>query len=471
MSRCFPFPPPGYGKARVDNTDLLNKGNHKEKGLKKDEDKKRKKEEKKRHKKSGKDKSSKDRVKDKNKTSDEKILKAQPKLPNGETSSSNNLQISEENKNSLHLQELVKRTRDESTASGSYMVQKVATDERDLVRTMVADRSFSNQLEGNDKFKKKFEDLRKVNGKNDTRGLEKPFGEHFSDFDKRVDRTEALIKLEENQNVKHKEESQGNGGDKLRSRERDKTKRSKDKDRGKEEKKKAKEIIEPSKEQLKPNENVSRLHDGNKDSLDFRNIKSPESSLNLSTISPAGMANLGKRKELERNGYLLDNGSRPNKLPRNPPSSQHVVQNGRKLEPCQTSVELKSELAGLARNNHNVSIKEQKSNGSIQSSDQSDISSSKFSNPGIPAKQKVENFSKPPHPDMKYLGQILCIPKMEEWSDTDDQEWLFSGIESQSKKGTTSTSSSWNEGIQQVWAEAFRIESADISALPYVIPY
>ncbi|XP_065873854.1 uncharacterized protein [Euphorbia lathyris] len=505
MSRCFPFPPPGYEKARIDNTDLLKKEKHKEKKQKKDKKEKEKREgkekqdkdrskekhkEKKERKEKHKDKD-RDRDKDKSKTSDEKKLEGQPRLSNGEKLSSNSLQKSDnKDKNSLHLQELAKRIRDEDRASRSQMVPKVATSERgDLVRTVLPDKSFGNQHEEKDKVKNKIADLRKVNGQSETRVLE----QNFSYFDKGVDRVEAIIKLEEKKNVekqmdgkeksKHKEFD--DKGDKVRDREREKSKRSKDKDRGKEEKKKTKEIIEPSKEQLKPNENVSRVHQGSKDSLDFRNIKSREclnlsskntatvgilgkpkelerndsldfrnmkspESLNLSTTSTAAVANLGKRKELERNGYVLDNGSRANKFPRNDP----VVENGKKLEPCQTTFELTSEPR-LA-NNHEVDEKEQKINGSIGS--------------GIQAKQNGENFSKPPHPDMKYLSRILSVPKMEEWSDVDEMNWLYSSVESQSKKAT-GTGSSWNEGTQQVWAEAFRIESVDIAALPYVIPY
>ncbi|KAI3826621.1 hypothetical protein L1987_00670 [Smallanthus sonchifolius] len=73
---------------------------------------------------------------------------------------------------------------------------------------------------------------------------------------------------------------------------------------------------------------------------------------------------------------------------------------------------------------------------------------------------------KPPHPDTKYLTQILSVPKLDQWCGTDDQEWLFS-----SRAGPTSKKPPTDELDIQVWSEAKHIESADVCALPYVIPY
>ncbi|XP_076916651.1 uncharacterized protein LOC143576447 [Bidens hawaiensis] len=73
---------------------------------------------------------------------------------------------------------------------------------------------------------------------------------------------------------------------------------------------------------------------------------------------------------------------------------------------------------------------------------------------------------KPPHPDTKYLTQILSVPKPDPWSGFDDQEWLYSR-----KAGPASKKLPVNEPEVQVWSEAKRIESVDVCALPYVIPY
>ncbi|CDP03924.1 unnamed protein product [Coffea canephora] len=83
-------------------------------------------------------------------------------------------------------------------------------------------------------------------------------------------------------------------------------------------------------------------------------------------------------------------------------------------------------------------------------------------------KEIVEKYLKPPHPDAKYLSQVLSLPKVE-WSDVDDQKWLFSREDHQAKN--PKYVSPVIEESEQVWAEALRIESADVIALPYVIPY
>ncbi|CAH9050093.1 unnamed protein product [Cuscuta epithymum] len=82
----------------------------------------------------------------------------------------------------------------------------------------------------------------------------------------------------------------------------------------------------------------------------------------------------------------------------------------------------------------------------------------------------VEAPKRSPHPDVKYLNQILTVPKMEEWVECDDNnEWLF-GSRDPSEKKSGVGSNVINEELQ-VWSEARYIESTDIYALPYVIPY
>lgn len=58
---------------------------------------------------------------------------------------------------------------------------------------------------------------------------------------------------------------------------------------------------------------------------------------------------------------------------------------------------------------------------------------------------------------------------MEDCCNFDDQEWLFQSSDSHSQ--TPKLGYSGNDEMPQVWAEAMRIESADVCALPYVIPY
>lgn len=80
---------------------------------------------------------------------------------------------------------------------------------------------------------------------------------------------------------------------------------------------------------------------------------------------------------------------------------------------------------------------------------------------------------KRPHPDAKYLNQILLVPKPEEWPDFDDRDWLFETSNSLPKKVKVDSCSEEDESQQhqEVWSKALYLESADISVLPYVIPY
>ncbi|KAF2288915.1 hypothetical protein GH714_022767 [Hevea brasiliensis] len=81
------------------------------------------------------------------------------------------------------------------------------------------------------------------------------------------------------------------------------------------------------------------------------------------------------------------------------------------------------------------------------------------------ADQIAKVFRKQPHPDTKYLTEVLTVPKIEEWCDFDDQEWLFQGRDSQSKK--PKMGSFGVDEAPHVWSEALQIESADVCALPY----
>lgn len=83
------------------------------------------------------------------------------------------------------------------------------------------------------------------------------------------------------------------------------------------------------------------------------------------------------------------------------------------------------------------------------------------------AKQIVGEYPKPPHRDSKYLSTILAIPSIE-GPGFDEQEWLLG---SKSKSTEANPSSCQFKETKQVWDKALQLESADITALPYVIPY
>lgn len=164
---------------------------------------------------------------------------------------------------------------------------------------------------------------------------------------------------------------------------------------------------------------------------------------------------------------MPENGFLPNNLPRSV-SSHPVVENGRKSEPSPTIPQFLSEGQG-APSNCKADIKEHRINGLIRS-EQPNAGSTRPSSSSVKVHENGGASAKPPHPDSKYLSEILSIPQMADMTDfDDDQDWLFSSNAPESKKPKVGAPDV--DMTPQVWAEAMQIETADVYVLPYVIPY
>lgn len=195
-------------------------------------------------------------------------------------------------------------------------------------------------------------------------------------------------------------------------------------------------------------------------------------------IQPVEKKEDAKKTELQEKSHLresvtkgepklfncyAENGSRLNKIHRpvvaSPVSS---VENGSKLGACQTPPKPVTELQGTVCN---PKVKEHRVNGFTA------ISSVEVKENG------GASVKKRPHSDLKYLDEILNVPKGEDLQEVgeedEEQEWLFgqSGVELLSKKPKTDSGTSLDEETLQVWNQALRIESADTIALPYVVPF
>ncbi|KAL0403850.1 UNVERIFIED_CONTAM: hypothetical protein Sradi_2025800 [Sesamum radiatum] len=110
-------------------------------------------------------------------------------------------------------------------------------------------------------------------------------------------------------------------------------------------------------------------------------------------------------------------------------SSHPVVENGRKIAGPNIDKALDSQRPYAV---HKMDEKEFRKNGILECNDPA---SSRPSSASVkdkekiaasmkPDKEKIAASMKPPHPDLKYLSQVLTIPKVE-WSQFDDQDWLF----------------------------------------------
>ncbi|KAK9282500.1 hypothetical protein L1049_005419 [Liquidambar formosana] len=370
MSRCFPFPPPGYEKKpKTDETDILTKEKYKEKKNKKDKDKEKSKRkekkdkerseekhrEKKDRKEKRKDKKDRDRDKEKDRTSGAKGIEGQSDCYNGKKLGPNSLQCVEINDPKL-LQELGRRITDEDKA-GNQMVQKITFMDQGRAKLpgRVAESNIGNRAKGKEKPKDKGEDHTKINGQRNKSfvGMDQQRVEGMA---RPMEKKNVEKEVEGKEKIKYKESDTKR--DKHKDRDQEKKSKSKDKDRDKEkEKAKVKEKMEKSKEQVK-------LKEGGYDVIDAQNIK-PSHLSKESSKSSASEGNLRKRKELEINGFLHENDIRPKKLPRPVSFSHPVLENGRKLESCQTATQSASERPGTA-DNRKADTKDHKINGLIQ---------------------------------------------------------------------------------------------------------
>lgn len=555
MSRCFPFPPPGYEKkARTDDPDLLKKEKQREKKHRKEKKDKEKRESKEKKDKDGSDekhrekkdkkekhrekKKDKDRDKDKEKNtgSDEKRLPGkseghdaektpnQKKLP-GKSESHNGgkfvpkekdkdrnsnsgekkvpMQFSgysrEYNQNSYLpgnakdskiVQEFGRRVGDEHRGIESHMVDKFAGTDRRRDEGMV--KSVARSTGSLDEGKEKTRDersvgdearfsgndmFRKLTVQSKVQGMPRPLekdSESRSEGKQRTKQTEG--------DDKH--------GDKSKYNNKEKNEQGKDEEKKKEKAKMKSDHKNIEKDKLKQINMDDHIATHNTKALQL-----PKDG-NKNAISEG---NLRKRKELETNGYCHVNDIKPsklqkrtasshsitvgnklaepasmsdslteiNKLPRPTSSSHSLPGNGRILDPFQTAAPFASDKGGAAHN-FKADKKERKLNGVIVSQPLS-VNTARPQVTGVQTDQIAEVPVKPPHPDTKYLSQVLLVPEMEDCSNFDDQEWLFQSSDSHSE--TPKLGYSGNDEKPQVWAEAMRIESADVCALPYVIPY
>ncbi|KAK2644030.1 hypothetical protein Ddye_019225 [Dipteronia dyeriana] len=544
MSRCFPFPPPGYEKkARSDEADLLKKEKQrekkpkkekkdKEKGESKEKKEKDRSDEKHREKKEKKEKhrdkkEKKDGEKDKDKSSnpDEKRFPGNSEGPDGGKSSkekkfpgkydthseekviqkekekdkdrnsmsgkkkfagqfsgysgekpSQNIYRAGNVKDSKVMQDAGRRIRDEDRETGNQLVEKFSG--RDTKRDEGMVRLVAKATGTLDEGKEKKKDKKGVDRKLDVQSVkdkarfsgntvvQNPAGMVQTRVEGMLRPLEKDVQSKTLGKEKTKEkEGDDKRGDKRKDKNREKKSQGKDKEKKKEEKAKMKSEHK--------NSEKDTLKGSNKDELiGIHNKK----TLQPLVGSGKGMIeqNVRKRKDNETNGFVHVNEVKPNKLPRLTSLSQPLMENnkwpevtssshpltgnGRILDHCQTSTLCTADRQGAAD-----SIK---ANGIIASQA---LSVSAAEPTTAQTDQITEVSSKPPHPDSKYLSQVLAVPKMEEWLDFDDQEWLFHNADSQSKKHNVGCSG--EDDIPQVWAEAMPIESADVCALPYVIPY
>ncbi|KAI3518563.1 hypothetical protein L1887_07368 [Cichorium endivia] len=545
MSRCFPFPPPGYEKKPTTNDiDLLKKEKRKEK--------KHKKEKKDREKSEGKDRSDgkhkekkekKDKHRDKKKDKEKKV-EGQNGNSNGETfhqktehnkhknGSTSSFQQPRNGEHREQLKENCISSHDKRSCvqlrgqNPEFPVNKIKNDDFDNSKFV---QELSRRIRDDEKrtavdFSKTSVDRGEILKTDKQRIInEGTFGQKL--VQNMSNGTIPTLEIDEKQGVKRKIKDLEKG-------------------RKKEEKVKEKsEIIERDKNKyMKNSETVGFIN-------------------NISTHSPnGGMQRSGgelkKRKDFGTNGFSHENELRPNKMAR---PATILTKNGRKQDFLETPKPSQLGQQGPSMNSFKVNGKERKVNGIIPSEPMSlllkkpPISSMPTNTrsppvttnhittqshsvpnhitatqpppnhiaatqpppnhvaasqpllvsktkppppptvpkaappppptipkaappppplPGSKKKPPAEPPLRPPHPDTKYLKQILTVPKFDQWSDIVDQEWLLSRKDDNTHfKKIIEDDSLQDKKEIEIWSEAKHLESVDICALPYVIPF
>ncbi|KMT14832.1 hypothetical protein BVRB_3g065560 [Beta vulgaris subsp. vulgaris] len=573
MSRCFPFPPPGYErKTKEDDTDLLKKEKQKEKKHKKEKKDKEKKEgkekrekdrndEKQRDKKDRKEKQKdkkkdkeKDRDKDKHKsdlllsdekkvvgstdshvhkssdkskhrendrnaTSAEKRIGGLSAVPNGMVVHKNNHQVPN-SKSFKCTPELGRKSMDEERRTVNQLSDKNVGAERNKDGGVVklAAKSGGPLLDSKERdkdggvvklaaksggplldSKERTKEKPALDGRMDGRGVIGDARPSKSPLDPKSvgvvqNRVGGILRP-----VEKKIEQKVEGKEKVREKEGDDKKgdRRKEKDREKsvlkdrEKEKKKEEVAKTTYEEK--HLQMTRMKDGSENHLLKPSAKNGTMK-DVSGVQSVGFHNITKdsnhhtptvnnrkRKDIGLNGTYDELVTGPNKMARTTTSPHQLTENGRILEPCQNSaafapatqrppVNIKGERNlphdDTQRPPMKIKMdgKECKINGTIV-----DPCTQSSRETTAKAERKSDAPAKPPHPDTKYLGQVLVVPKLDEWSDLVDQEWLFNSNSSSTRRPDVKLSGI--DETPQVWERALWLEPVDIHALPYVIPH
>ncbi|KAK1281763.1 hypothetical protein QJS10_CPB22g00716 [Acorus calamus] len=461
MSRCFPFPPPGYEKKPRDEHDLLTKASvfillmddikdkHKEKKDRKEKHKDRKKD--------------KDREKDKSRSSDEKRAGQTDVVSRAEKNGNSN--NAKDTKESKFTEELAKRIRDGDQGVGSQMVGNSMVDVQQKMEgtCTTMDMVTWKSVEGKDKRKEENDEKTAADKHGDKNGEKfiemvqnlvgaeqkriQGLGRPMENDANKVERNETIIReADDKKGARHKDRDREEKKSKGKDKEKDKAK----------EKEKAKE-----KGESKQKEHYRFGEIDKKETLDISTNKPPLTVKDIGK-GDGNVTNLKKRNGFVANGFLHENDKRPTKQPKQEFSSTHLsLENGKTLEPYHIAIQSASNREGASH----AEKQYHKTNGTIDG-----YSSQHNSTPLVSTMEGIENgeaSTRLPHPDSKYLSEICTVTKMEEWPETDDQDWLFGGGRLELKPKAEPDP----DKTPQVWSKALHIESGDVWALPYVIPY
>ncbi|KAK6138582.1 hypothetical protein DH2020_027676 [Rehmannia glutinosa] len=399
---------------------------------------------------------------------------------------------SQENEESKFVQELDRRIRDENSRGGQLPERVAVEDKSDQeMATRSAVRNSSGVLaeEKVDKNKKVDRKMdfqggdnqnKRVDKKMDPQGLKNELSgntmvQNLTPIAKsKVEGIPRPVNEQNGRRLEDKEKYKETGGVKPRDKQKDRSKESHGKDKHKEKKDDKVKL----KTENKKSEQDKLKDDGRNDLGGFAGNKSTDMLKNaISNVVNEG--NIRKRKDMGTNGFLHESEIRPNKMQR--PALHQSTENGRKLEPFRIPTKPSHNEHAVTPNSVRVETKNQLMNGIFEAQKPSpskpNPSAATMVSDQIAEASKIprhnlkkavtvskmeedpmaEASRRPPHPDSKYLAEVLTVPKMADWSENDEQDWLFS------EKGPSRPkleSFGVNDNLR-VWSEAIHIDSAD----------
>ncbi|RLN04184.1 hypothetical protein C2845_PM13G23330 [Panicum miliaceum] len=168
--------------------------------------------------------------------------------------------------------------------------------------------------------------------------------------------------------------------------------------------------------------------------------------------------NVKKQKDFDANTSPDEHSMMMTKMPRvSPTKDEEICRHSQRITPY-SSTEL------LDTNTHEIGWRKSQDgyNSAITGSRCSEEGVASVSSSGY---RSNRGYLEQPHPDTKYLSQLYSIPPAQDFSDFIDQDWLFSQDCEERKTAAFEAAES-----DQVWSDAQLIDSADVIALPYVVP-
>ncbi|CAO2179774.1 unnamed protein product [Urochloa humidicola] len=167
--------------------------------------------------------------------------------------------------------------------------------------------------------------------------------------------------------------------------------------------------------------------------------------------------NIKKRKDFDANSSPHEHSMRMTKLLRAPTKDEEICRHSQQITPYSST-----ELFDTNTRETGCCNPKDGYNNVITGSNYSEEDVASVSYSGY---KRNKGYLKQTHPDTEYLNQLYSIPPAQDFSYHIDQDWLFS----QDREGLKTAAFEAAES-DQVWSDAQLIDTADVLALPYVVP-